>query len=318
MGYTFLYTNNMQRTVQLYQIMPDLVKMIISEGDDAFKCLEDEENCILSTQNPDGIPAWKIFSFSFWPYSANPLGGNWTLSPEAYALEGYAPNTYLGYSVEPSCMSQSFVAHQDREDRAYILAKHMSFVLKEEGDWHVPAWPPHFYEAASNATGIKFTLGAHGGSKPDLPPGLTNHGVMSQSVFLDTLSRSRLLIGVGSPIASPTPYDALCFGVPFINPILDWHQHDPQDKTGWHSQHGLLKFLDPPFVYNVRKDDLDGFVKAIKDALSHPIDRHVLDRMRMSSVLARLQAILERDWKSEAAKLLAQRKAIGEGPLFTL
>jgi hypothetical protein len=37
--------------------------------------------------------------------------------------------------------------------------------------------------------------------------------------------------------------------------------------------------------------------------------------MRMSSVTARLQEILERDWKSEAAELLAQRKAAGEGPV---
>lgn len=36
----------------------------------------------------------------------------------------------------------------------------------------------------------------------------------------------------------------------------------------------------------------------------------------MSSVVARFRAILERDWKSEAAELLAQRKASGEGPVW--
>jgi len=80
----------------------------------------------------------------------------------------------------------------------------------------------------------------------------------------------------------------------------------------------MLKLLDPPFVYNVFKDDFDGFVAAINNATSHPIDRYVLDRMRASSVTARLRAILETDWKSEAAKLLSQRKAAGEGPLFIL
>jgi hypothetical protein len=34
-----------------------------------------------------------------------------------------------------------------------------------------------------------------------------------------------------------------------------------------------LKYLDPPYVYNVHKDDYKGFVDAINDALSHPIDR---------------------------------------------
>lgn len=40
-------------------------------------------------------------------------------------------------------------------------------------------------------------------------------------------------------------------------------------------QHGLLKLLDPPYVYNVQKGDQEGFVKAIQDAISNPIDRFV-------------------------------------------
>lgn len=321
MGYTFLYANNMDRVIQLYHMMPSLVKSILTDGDDASKCFEDEENCILSAQNPDGIPAWKIFSFYFWIDPDNPLGRNWTLSPEFYALEGHTPNTYLGYSVEPSCMSRPFVAQQDREDRAYVLAKYLSFAIEIKEHLHTlpVAWPPHFYEAVSNATGIKFTLGAWDHDyKSDLPPGLTNHGVLPQQEFVDTLSRSRVLVGVGNPEASPTPYDALCLGVPFINPILWWNEDDPKDRMHWYSQHGLLRFLDPPFVYNVYRDDFEGFMTAIKNAMSHPIDRYVLDRMRMSSVKARLQTILEKDWKSEAAELLAQRQATGEDPLFTL
>jgi hypothetical protein len=82
MGYTFLYTNNMDRAVDIYQMMPDLVKMLIVQGEDAYGCFADEENCILSDRNPDGIPAWKIFSFNFWTGPESPLGRNWTLSPE--------------------------------------------------------------------------------------------------------------------------------------------------------------------------------------------------------------------------------------------
>ena len=82
MGYTFLYTLNIERTVQLYHMMPELIKAIIMEGSDAHACFEDEQNCVLSGRNPDGIPAWKIFSFHFWTGSDNPLGRNWTLSPE--------------------------------------------------------------------------------------------------------------------------------------------------------------------------------------------------------------------------------------------
>jgi hypothetical protein len=188
--------------------MPGLVKAIIADGKDAHKCFGDEEDCILSDRNPDGIPVWKILSFSFWTGPDHPLGRNFTLSPEQYALEGHTPNTYLGYSVEPWCMLQPFIAHHDREDRGYVMAKYLSFVLEVKGDWHPIAWPPHFYEAASNATGIKFVLGAQPPDcclHPDIPPGLTNHGVMPQAVFLDTVSKSQILIGAGSPDAYVNP-----------------------------------------------------------------------------------------------------------------
>ena len=101
-------------------------------------------------------------------------------------------------------MSRPFVAQQDREDRAYVLAKYLSFAIEIKEHLHTlpVAWPPHFYEAVSNATGIKFTLGAWDHDyKSDLPPGLTNHGVLPQQEFVDTLSRSRVLVGVGNPEA---------------------------------------------------------------------------------------------------------------------
>jgi hypothetical protein len=72
----------MERIIQLYHMIPDLVMAIIVESHETFTCFEDEENCILSSGNPHGIPAWKLFSFHFWPGSDNPLGRNWTLSPE--------------------------------------------------------------------------------------------------------------------------------------------------------------------------------------------------------------------------------------------
>lgn len=37
----------------------------------------------------------------------------------------------------------------------------------------------------------------------------------------------------------------------------------------------MLKLLDPPYVYNVFKDDLVGFVEAIEDAIANPIERSV-------------------------------------------
>lgn len=72
----------MERAIQLYHMMPDMVKAILVEPPDSHLCFEDDENCILSHRNPDGIPVWKIFSFSFWTHPDHPLGRKWTLSPE--------------------------------------------------------------------------------------------------------------------------------------------------------------------------------------------------------------------------------------------
>ena len=55
--------------------------------------------------------------------------------------------------------------------------------------------------------------------------------------------------------------------------IRQWNRDDPKDRSRWWTQHGMLKFLDPPFVYNVFNDDLDGFVGAIDSAMSRRIDR---------------------------------------------
>jgi hypothetical protein len=74
---------------------------------------------------------------------------------------------------------------------------------------------------------------------------------------------------------------------------LQWDAEDPLNRDKWSGelgcnlsiverteaavigvvQHGMIKHLDPPYVYHVFKGDRDGFVKAIKDAVSHPIER---------------------------------------------
>lgn len=95
--------------------------------------------------------------------------------------------------------------------------------------------------------------------------------------------------------------------------------------------HALLKLLDPPYVYNVKKGDRKGFANAIKSAIENPIDRYVkeqkiqvkinsslfvnavsfaksfvLDRMMLSSVEERIKEFFAKDWKAEAEKVIAE------------
>ncbi|KAF8187026.1 hypothetical protein K438DRAFT_1835497 [Mycena galopus ATCC 62051] len=295
LGYTYLYTPNNERTLQLYHVFRGLITAIFVEQKITNACL-DNPQCILSSSNPSGIPLWKFFNFYWWTGSVGPPRNKWTLSPEDYQLEGrgYIGNNYLGYSIEPACSLRSFVPHSERKRQAYVLAKEMWFF--EPGR---RPWQPDFYDAAHNTSNVEFVSGVRGNATPDFPPQIKNLGYMSQSDFYDQLSRSLVLVGVGLPWTSPTPYDALCLGVPFINPVVAWDTGDPLNRNKWEAQHGMLKHLNPPYVYHVYKNDRDGFVNAIKEAVSHPIESFVLDRMRMEAVEERLGNILSVDWETE-------------------
>ncbi|KAJ7267981.1 hypothetical protein C8J57DRAFT_1717458 [Mycena rebaudengoi] len=242
----------------------------------------------------------------------NPLGEKWTLSPERYRPSGH--NTYLGYSIEAQFARQAFIPHEFRSQQAYVLAKEARYFNGSKYPY-----APDFFEAASGEAGVHFLAGVHDPVLPDFfPSSITNVGFMPQTELREARRVASVSRLTGLLINSPTPYDALCLGVPFINPVMSWDANNPNNRTRWSSQHDTLKELDPPYVYNVFRDDKDGFVNAVVEATSHPIESFVLEDMRMSAVEERVAAILETDWKAEAAKLLAERKASKSGETFWL
>ena len=180
-------------------MLPDLVKAILADDHQVEHCLDDTQYCALSAANPVGIPPWKMFSFAFWAQAAHPLGHPWTLAPENYELMGLGHNTYLGYSVEHTCQTHTFIPHSMRENQAYVLAKMLSYFTMERDR----AWTPAIFDAATKATGIKFVIGAFDDiedeSVVELPSNRIDFGPMGQSTFLDRLSKTRVLIGMGHP-----------------------------------------------------------------------------------------------------------------------
>ncbi|KAI0037152.1 hypothetical protein K488DRAFT_75486 [Vararia minispora EC-137] len=322
LGYTYLFAFDTDHVVRLYQMFPSLVVAIIMEPDKQDECFNNEFDCVKSFHNPYGIPIWKILAFHFWTDARGPLGANWTLSPEPYHMEGHKPNTFLGYSIEPSCDSRAFVPHLERYDRAYIMTKRLQYLFESDN-----AWPPDFYEAAAKELEIDFVLGAANEKvfgkdgreirpRNILPKGVKNLGKLELPEFLDELSKSQVLVGVGLPFTSPTPYEALCLGVPFINPIKSWDRHDPENRYKWEVQHGILKFWNPPYVYNVFKGDKQGFIDAIRSALENPIDSFVIDHMRMHALETRVQEILTKNYRGMASDILSRRQAGREdGPV---
>jgi hypothetical protein len=264
-----------QAALALYRQFPALVKLVLLADNGPAWCL-DRTDCIYSPDpNPTGLPLHIIASFYFWQHPQHPLGGAWTLSPYDWArvlphAQG-RNNTFLGYSIEQTCKdTTTFVPHEQREDRAYALGKYLRFFVADSY-----AWPG----ADFAALGVPAVGGIGDFNEPysfdDLPKGITNLGLLSKERFYVELAQSRVLLGVGESKLSPSPYQALCLGVPFINPVLGWDPEHPEDRTRWYTQHDGMKMLEEPYVYHVRKGDTDGLGRALRKAMVTPIERYV-------------------------------------------
>jgi hypothetical protein len=257
----------------------------------------EEWRCAQAPDFPQGIPLWKMFAFHFWVGTdLHPLGAQWTMSPEPYStFPGLSKNKefnmYMGYSIEAYCGDN--VPAEERKHRAYVLAKKENYLLPP-----LFALSDNIFDSIKNETGLEFVAGI---GKPDSAfpdPGITNIGFQTIPGFLHQLGQSKALVGVGRPFLSPTPYDALCMGVPFINPILSWDMKDPDDKTKWNPQHGGVSEFGEPYVYNVKRGNEIEIKSAIAQAIATPIESFIPRRMTKAAVRARYRLLVEADWKA--------------------
>lgn len=226
----------------------------------------EELRCAQAPDFPQGIPLWKMFGFHFWPSThIHPLGPQWTMSPEPYAtFPGLSWrkqfNMYTGYSIEAYC--GDVVPAGERKHGAYILAKKPEYFVEDTF-----ALTSHVFDDMREQTDIEFVAGI-GKSGSALPiPGITNIGFQTIPDFLREVGHSKALVGVGRPWISPTPYDALCMGVPFINPIMRWDEKNPDDISKWNPQHEGLSDFGEPWVYNVKKGNETEIKNAIAKAV---------------------------------------------------
>jgi len=220
-------------------------------------------------------------------------------------------NNYLGYSLETSCAKTPYVPYSERPRQAYIMGKSLQYfrehdyVLTAEG-WNEydPEAQIHddFYATISSEADVKF-LGrfALDGLPEDArpPPGITEMRPMNRSTFQLVLSHSRAVIGLGNPALSPTPWEALCLGVPFIHPILGWDITAPEDRSKWSGQHNAILYsgIDEPYVYHVKRGDREGLASAIRKAMETPIDRYISPLMTNAALRERMRVLIETDWK---------------------
>lgn len=340
LNYTFLFTSGHMDTLLVYQKIPTMVQAVIWElgeyehcvarNDSNYLALESTEPdaagtwqvgtkaCMQSETYPEGIPYWKSFLFFFWNYPLTPLGGNWTLSPEDYSqinLDGKG-NQYLGYSIEDRCLA--YETYAEREHRGLVLAKERHYFDDSPWRGHLGAArdsvPPVRGLGDGGGAEIAFKLVSTAGrergddgSVDELPEGVVSLGRMAQDAYTRVLARSKMLVGLGDPVLSPSPYWALCMGVPFINLVSEWKHDDPDNRHHWRTQQDALRFTPEPYVYHVRKGDGEGLGAAMRRAAATPIARYVPPHMKKERVLERIDRFMQADWYAEARRVVEDR-----------
>lgn len=284
LGYSFFFAFNHHQLAERYRMFPELVKVVIAQSPLVHDCLASPE-CIKSRDNPLGVPLWKLFGFEFWrdAYRPHPLGKAWTLSPANYGNG----NLFLGYSVNRTCALQPFIPHSERKNQVFVLAKRLSYFY-HASDYHWPnidyAHPPASLPNLTFVGSIWNDTAHEPGHKvplsPQVPDGIINLSETNLPVdeFFHAVGSSKLLLGIGNPPLSPSPYDALCLGVPFLNPVWSWDSKNPDNRSEWATQHDGLKFVPEPYVYHVLKDRdtsvrARSFWEAVERAVNNPIDR---------------------------------------------
>jgi hypothetical protein len=132
----------------------------------------------------------------------------------------YSHDHLFRYSIEKVCSINPIVPLSQRENRAYLLMKELVYVYEDRF-----AWNTSFFPSASHDLNMSFVGGWNINLKyynwdpedqegvddiEDREHGVINLGNINQTQFVQELGKSKVLVGVGNPWWSPSPYDALC------------------------------------------------------------------------------------------------------------
>lgn len=227
--------------------------------------------------------------------------------------KGEADFTFLGYGLMPYPEDTHVVPWSERPNRVYILAKQAHYF--HNGHQHVynfDFFTRAHEELSKEFPGFEFVGGFEDNRSPEdvdkwgkVPSVIKNFGIMNATHFDEEYGKSRLLLGLGSPPLSPSPYRALSRGVPFANPHTM-----REDGSGWaFQQHESMMGVPEPYAYQVQAFNYTSFIDTIRKALTSPIEPLRFERMRQSVVDQRMHDWVMTDWRGLASDILEDRKA---------
>ncbi|KAG8953693.1 hypothetical protein FRC04_001897 [Tulasnella sp. 424] len=326
LGYSMLLAKDTPHVYHLWRRHHVSVHMIIWEDEEwgARPCLHNS-TCPYAPPGIDlpvpppssthlNIPIWKVFNAHWWNGPKGPLGGPFTLAPGPFEHWSKHNNPGKDNFYPRKDMSQnSLHPFSERPRQAYVYAKFLKFFLEPfyilpnpQGVARDQLDDSFFADLArtDNITWLgqfKFD-GMPEDSNPHQPLGITPVERMERPAFQRLVGQSKVLLGIGRPALSLTPYEALCLGVPFINPIRTWDKKDPDNKEKWGAQQEGLLYMSvgEPYVYNVKVGDRDGLARAVRNAMETPLDRFIPPHMKMSALIDRMKVLLETDWRPTA------------------
>ncbi|KLT39212.1 hypothetical protein CC85DRAFT_288771 [Cutaneotrichosporon oleaginosum] len=326
-GYTVLFAGegDWKYMAHLHRQFPEYIRVVLADdgslegGPPVTKLMMEN---IKTKDNPNGVPAWKFFRFSFFPNGLSTIvGQRWSAIAEPEwkkpTDQGWRNMTYLGYAIPDE--DPEIIPFHDRPMRAYILSKRVQYFYDVYGKPMIgrDQITRAYHELRQEFPTFEF-VGAfiddrskeqHEALGPmEIPEGVRNLGKLGPEAWAHEVSNSRAMVGIGFPVSSPSPYQALARGVPFINPHRINEGHDPNDPYTWFiSQHEFLRILSPPEVYQYPEYDYDAFVDAIRQAMTHEMKPHLLERLTRKALDQRMRDWVEADWRHAASVILENR-----------
>ncbi|KAJ3200408.1 hypothetical protein HDU82_008944, partial [Entophlyctis luteolus] len=326
LGYTALPSDSLEETL-LYRIVGNLTTLVLLDSWQIDECWVRRFNrdfrCLLTEWHQSGIPVWKMVAAIIWPGCIHPvrltshiatdislfqLGYEWCFSRENY--RAWIPNqlpTYIGCSIEEYCTSVPYIPWKNRTNTVFIFAKHMEHFSNMKTSHEI------FRTLSSNSRGsnrIEFVAPMNDPSSS--VSNVQNVGRFSRFEFLKKVGESKVMLGIGNPSTSLSPYEALCMGTVFFNPISSYDKDDRNNRHLWNTQYDGLKYLNPPFVYNYFADDDSKLVELLELAITQEVPgRFIPEYMKRSSVTKRMMSFVNINWKSKALMEKAIRSKFG-------
>ncbi|CAK9785868.1 unnamed protein product [Cutaneotrichosporon oleaginosum] len=335
MGYEMLIFNKDEnRTWNYTRLLDKSIHMYFTDANHAFRCFHNP-HCVRpedyvrpathAIEEPPAalrgvLPAWRIFGLSFWgarpnkynaifldtakhwgingddgheEWSHHVLGTKWQIVPFAYP-----GHTDIPMTIEQACLQTPVVPLHEREDGILILGKHAPYLRGGIIKGIHPAWDD--IVRAMKREGVDFWLTAKPDPKMPFPEGMVSLGWQAPAEYRRKAGSAKAMLGIGMPSISPSPYEALCAGVPVVLPKNGNHS-----ASGWEMfeptwfQHGPLQALGTPYVYSYDGSDPQDLVEQLTKAVNTPIEPFIPPDMTTKAVFARVKEVIEHDWEAE-------------------